>query len=338
MSPFLDACMGRPTAHTPVWIMRQAGRYLPEYRKIRENVDFLTFTKTPDLAAEATLQPIRRFDLDAAILFADIMTPVEGMGIEVRFEGGPVIDRPVRDVAAIDQLRVPDPLHAVPYVLETIGLVRAELPSSVPLIGFAGAPFTVFCYVVEGQGSRSFAAARAFLNAEPEAACRLLELIADTTTAYLRAQAEAGAQALMLFDSWIGLLDARDFDEYAAPLLERILAGLGQLDVPLLYFPRGGAHLLERVSSFPIDVVGVDWQTPLSRARAVLGPNVTLQGNLDPAALFASRERLARSIDHVLAEAAGGRHVFNLGHGIDRATDPDAVAFLVDTVHARTAG
>ncbi len=337
MSPFLDACRGRPVAHTPVWIMRQAGRYLPEYRKIRENVDFLTFTKTPELAAEATLQPIRRFDLDAAILFADIMTPVEGMGIEVRFEGGPVIERPVREVAAIDQLRVPDPRQAVPYVLETIDRVRAELPSSVPLIGFAGAPFTVFCYVVEGHGSRSFAAARAFLNAEPEAARRLLGLIADTTTAYLRAQAEAGAQALMLFDSWIGLLDARDYDEFAAPLLEKIFGELGQLEAPLLYFPRGGAHLLERVRSLPIDVVGIDWQTPLSRAHTVLGSDVTLQGNLDPAALFAPRERLVRSIEHVLGEAAGGRHIFNLGHGIDRATDPDAVAFLVDTVHARTA-
>lgn len=315
--------------------MRQAGRYLPEYRKIRENTDFLTFTKTPMLAAEATLQPIRRFDLDAAILFADIMTPVEGMGIEIGFDGGPMIKAPVRDAVAIDQLRVPDPEESVPYVMETIRLVREELPESIPLIGFAGAPFTVFCYIVEGHGSRSFETARAFLNAQPEAATRLLGLIADMTTTYLRAQAEAGAQALMLFDSWIGLLHAADFDMFVAPLVERILGTLGSLDVPLMYFPRGGAHLLERVRRFPLDVVGVDWQTSLTTARTMLGPDVTLQGNLDPATLFASRDRLRKLIDRVLQDGGGGRHIFNLGHGIHRATDPDAVAFLVDTVHAK---
>ena len=335
-SAFLDACLGRPPAHTPVWIMRQAGRYLPEYRQIRENTDFLTFTKTPTLAAEATLQPIRRFDLDAAILFADIMTPVEGMGIEIGFDGGPVINAPIRDAAAIDRLRVSDPKESVPFVMETIRLVREELPGSIPLIGFAGAPFTVFCYLVEGHGSRSFATARAFLNAQPESAARLLGLIADMTTAYLRAQAKAGAQALMLFDSWIGLLSAEDFDVFVAPLVERILGALASLDIPLMYFPRGGPHLLERVRRFPVDVVGIDWQTSLTTARTMLGPDVTLQGNLDPAALFAPRDRLGKLIDRVLRDAGGGRHIFNLGHGIDRATDPDAVAFLVDRVHTRS--
>ena len=317
--------------------MRQAGRYLPEYRKLREHTDFLTFTKTPALAAEATLQPLRRFELDAAILFADIMTPVEGMGIELEFDGGPYVPNPVRDAAAVGRLRVGVPEESVPYTLETVRRVCAELDPSVPLIGFAGAPFTVFCYLVEGSGSKSFITARAFLRTEPEAAGHLLDLLADTTIAYLRAQAEAGARALMLFDSWIGLLSLADFDAFAAPGVARILAALRSLDLPLIYFPNQGAHLLERVREFPIDVVGVDWRTALADARSTLGVDVTLQGNLDPTLLFAPRATLDEGIDAVLADAGSGRHVFNLGHGIDKNTDPDAVAFLVDRVHQRTA-
>ena len=317
--------------------MRQAGRYLPEYRKLRENTDFLTFMKTPELAAEATLQPLRRFELDAAILFADIMTPVEGMGIELEFDGGPVIPDPVRDADAVARLRVGVPEESVPHTLETVRRVREQLDPSVPLIGFAGAPFTVFCYLVEGYGTKTFVTARAFLRSEPEAARRLLDLLADTTIAYMRAQAGAGAQALMLFDSWISLLSRRDFDAVAAPGVARILAALRSLDVPLIYFPNQGGHLLERVREFPVDVVGVDWRTPLAEARRVLGRNVTLQGNLDPSMLFAPRSDLAGGIDAVLADAGSGRHVFNLGHGIDKNTEPDAVAFLVDRVHERTA-
>ncbi|MGI9039368.1 MAG: uroporphyrinogen decarboxylase [Gemmatimonadota bacterium] len=333
---FLAACRGRPVPRTPVWIMRQAGRYLPEYRKIREGTDFLGFTKMPELAAEATLQPIRRFDLDAAILFADIMTPVEGMGIELEFDGGPYIPDPVRDAAAVDRLRVGDPEASVPHTLETIRRVREELPASVPLIGFAGAPFTVFCYLVEGRGSRTFAAARAFLNAEPVAARRLLALLTETTIGYLAAQAAAGAQALMLFDSWIGLLARQDFADIVLPEVARILGALEPLGLPLIYFPNQGGHLLGDLTELPADVIGVDWRTPLREARDILGQDVTLQGNLDPAVLFAPRETLGRRIDAVLDDAGSGRHVFNLGHGIDRSTDPDAVAFLVDRVHART--
>lgn len=316
--------------------MRQAGRYLPEYRKLRENTGFLEFTKTPELATEATLQPIRRFDLDAAILFADIMTPVEGMGIDLEFDAGPKIPEPIRDGAAVDRLRVGNPEESVPYTLETVRRVVAELPPSVPLIGFAGAPFTVFCYVVEGHGSRSFARARAFLRSDPGAAGRLLDLLADTTIAYLRAQAQAGARALMLFDSWIGLLSAETFSAVAAPRVERILHALRPLGLPLIYFPNQGGHLLERVRAMPVDVVGVDWRVPLGTARERLGPEVTLQGNLDPSMLFADHDTLAAGIDAVLRDAGDGRHVFNLGHGIDRATDPDAVAFLVDRVHERS--
>lgn len=313
--------------------MRQAGRYLPEYRKLRENIGFLEFTKTPELATEATLQPIRRFDLDAAILFADIMTPVEGMGIGLEFDAGPRIPEPIRNASAVDRLRVGDPEESVPHTLETVRRVAAELPPSVPLIGFAGAPFTVFCYVVEGHGSRSFARARAFLRSDPEAAGRLLDLLADTTIAYLRAQAGAGARALMLFDSWIGLLSAETFASVAAPRVTRILRALRPLELPLIYFPNQGGHLLAQVRQMPADVVGIDWRVSLSSAREALGPDVTLQGNLDPSLLFAPRQTLADGIDAVLDDAGDGRHVFNLGHGIDKETDPDAVAYLVDRVH-----
>ncbi|MEE9208448.1 MAG: uroporphyrinogen decarboxylase [Gemmatimonadota bacterium] len=339
-SAFLAACRGQEASHTPVWIMRQAGRYLPEYRKLREGNDFLTFTRTPDLAAEVTLQPIRRFELDAAILFSDIMTPVEGMGVELEFEGGPVIRNPIRDAESVARLRIPDPRESVPFVLETIRSVRAELTGSIPLIGFAGAPFTLLCYLVEGHGTRTFSAARAFLYSEPDAARLLMTKLADTMAAYLEAQAEAGAQALMLFDSWVGLLAESEFETLAAPAVARVFDRLRDLPVPLIYFPHQGGHLLERVKTLDPDVIGIDWRTPLPEARRKLGPDCTLQGNLDPAALFAPRAQLSERIDAVLGDAGGkrpGRHIFNLGHGIDKATDPDSVAFMVDAVHERTA-
>jgi uroporphyrinogen decarboxylase len=336
--PFLAACRREPTAHTPVWIMRQAGRYLPEYRKVREKVDFLTLTKTPDLAAEVTLQPVRRFALDAAILFSDIMTPVEGMGVGLEFVPGPVVAEPVRSAESVERLRVTDPRETVPFVLEAIRILRRELPASAPLIGFAGAPFTLFCYLVEGNGSKTFPEAKAFLFAEPDAARALLDKLAVTMAVYLRAQAEAGAQALMLFDSWVGLLEPETFRAFALPAVRRILEELAPLGVPLIYFPNQGATLLPDVAATGAHVVGIDWRVPLSAARASLGSAVALQGNLDPAALFAPPTELKRKIDQVLAEAGPGPgHVFNLGHGIERTTSPDAVALLVDYVHERTA-
>jgi uroporphyrinogen decarboxylase len=336
--PFLAACRREPVSHTPIWVMRQAGRYLPEYMKIREQVDFLTLTKTPELAAEVTLQPIRRFGMDAAILFSDIMTPLEGMGIDLDFDPGPVIRNPVRSAAAVDALRVGDPEESVPFVMETIRVLRRELPATAPLIGFAGAPFTTYCYTVQGGGSKTFSEAKAFLFSEPVAALRLLDKIADTTTRYLAAQAEAGAQALMIFDSWAGLLAPADYRRFALPTVQKIVAALRAYDVPLIYFPNQGSTLMGAAREAGADVIGVDWRLPLSEARAVLGPDLAVQGNLDPAALFAPREELGRQIDRVLAEAGGAPgHIFNLGHGIERTTDPDAVAFLVDRVHEQTA-
>ena len=336
--PFLAACRREPVQHTPVWIMRQAGRYLPEYRKIRAEVDFLTLTKTPDLAAEVTIQPIRRFGMDAAILFSDIMTPVEGMGVPLDFAPGPVVENPIRSLAQVDALRVSDPEESVPFVLETVRILSEELPESAPLIGFAGAPFTLFCYLVQGQGSKTFAEARGFLFAQPEASQKLLEKLADTMIAYLGAQARAGAKALMLFDSWAGLLGPDAYRTFAFPVVRRVMESLRSLDVPLIYFPNQGATLLETARDCGSDVIGVDWRLPLSKAREIVGPDVTVQGNLDPAALFASRDELGRQIDRVLAEAGPAPgHVFNLGHGIEKTTDPDAVAFLVDRVHQASA-
>jgi len=314
--------------------MRQAGRYLPEYRKIRSEVDFLTLTKTPELAAEVTLQPVRRFGMDAAILFSDIMTPVEGMGVKLEFNPGPVIETPIRSLAQVDALRVPDPEESVPFVLETVRMLSEALPREAPLIGFAGAPFTLFCYLIQGSGSKTFAEAKGFLFAEPEASRRLLEKLAETMVLYLEAQARAGAKALMIFDSWAGLLGPEQYAEFAFPAVKRIIDALRPLDVPLIYFPNQGATLLETVRESGADVVGIDWRLPLSRARAILGDEVAVQGNLDPTALFAPRDVLGKEVDRVLDEAGTAPgHIFNLGHGIERTTDPDAVAFLVDRVH-----
>jgi uroporphyrinogen decarboxylase len=337
-STFLSACRREPVAHTPVWIMRQAGRYLPEYRAVREKVDFLTLTKTPELATEVTLQPIRRFGMDAAILFSDIMTPVEGMGVSLTFDPGPRVATPIRSIAQIEALRIADPDESVPFVLETIRMLRRALPASAPLIGFAGAPFTLFCYLVQGSGSKTFAEAKGFLYAEPDAADVLLAKLADTMTQYLRAQANAGAQALMVFDSWAGLLGPDAYARFAAPAVQRIMEQLRPLGVPLIYFPNHGATLLAHARTVGADVMGIDWRLPLSDATDILGPDIAVQGNLDPAALFAPPAELARQIDRVLdaARSAPG-HVFNLGHGIERTTDPDAVARLVDHVHERTA-
>jgi uroporphyrinogen decarboxylase len=267
------------------------------------------------------------------------MTPVEGMGVELEFDPGPVVQDPIREAGDVDRLVVGDPRETVPFVLEAIRILRGELPPSTPLIGFAGAPWTLFCYLVQGGGSKTFTRAKSFLFAEPDASRRLLNKLADTMTAYLRAQAQAGAQALMLFDSWAGLLGPYEFRSFALTAVRRTLDRLKELGLPLIYFPNQGATLLDDAAHSGADVLGIDWRLPLSRARAVLGPEVAVQGNLDPAALFAPREALGTQIRTVLREAGPEPgHIFNLGHGIDRMTDPDAVAFLVDSVHEWTEG
>src|SRR5215469_3896137 len=337
LPPFLAACRRQPVPHTPIWVMRQAGRYLPEYRALRGKVDFEALTRTPELAAEVTLQPLRRFALDAAILFSDIMTPLQGMGVDLSFEPGPVVREPIRSDTAIEALGQLVPERDVPFVLESIRLVRAALPPDVPLIGFAGGPFTLLCYLVCGRPSKEFGAARSFLYSSPGAAERLLDRLADAMAAYLHAQAAAGAQALMLFESWAGLLAPGEFERFALRAVRRTVAALRDVAVPLIYYVNQGSALMECVANLDVDVIGVDWRSPLSVVRSKLGPGKAVQGNLDPAALFASPEDLRRHAGRVLDEAAGSPgHIFNLGHGIWPETDPDAVARLVDYVHERS--
>ncbi len=335
---FLAACRRQPVPYTPIWIMRQAGRYLPEYRELRAKVDFVTLTRTPELAAEVTLQPLRRFAFDAAILFSDIMTPLQGMGIDLSFNPGPVVRAPIRTAAAIDGLRALVPERDVPFVLESIRLIRTGTPRDVPLIGFAGGPFTLFCYLVCGRPEKEFETARAFLYSQPASAERLLERLADAMAVYLAAQARCGAQALMLFESWAGLLAPPEFERFALRAARRTLSALRAAGVPLIYYVNQGSALMEAVSKVEADVIGVDWRSPLSLVRKRLGPEKAVQGNLDPAALFAPRDELERQAARVLAEAGPAPgHIFNLGHGIWPHADPDAVARLVDYVHERSA-
>jgi uroporphyrinogen decarboxylase len=335
---FLAACRRQPVPHTPIWVMRQAGRYLPEYRALRAKGDFVTLTRTPELAAEVTLQPLRRFELDAAILFSDIMTPLQGMGVDLTFEPGPVVREPIRTDAQIDALAELVPERDVPFVLESIKLIRPNVPRGAPLIGFAGGPFTLLCYLVCGRPSKEFGAARSFLYAQPGSAERLLDKLADAMATYLGAQAAAGAQALMMFESWAGLLAAPEFNRFALRAVRRTMAALrAKTDVPLIYYVNQGSALMESVADLDVDVIGVDWRSSLKTVRRELGTGKAVQGNLDPAALFAEPEDLKRHVDAVL-DAAGPTpgHIFNLGHGIWPETNPDAVARMVDYVHERT--
>lgn len=337
LPPFLAACRGQATTHTPIWVMRQAGRYLPEYREVRSKVGFAELTRSPELAAEVTLQPIRRFAFDASIIFSDIMVPLEGMGIDLDYAPGPVIADPIRTLKQVEELRALEPLRDVPFVMEAIRLTRAGLPAHVPLIGFAGSPFTLFSYLVAGKPSKEFSVPRAFLHQEPDISARLLEKLADAMIVYLRAQAAAGAQALMLFESWGGLLGPYDFRHVALPPVKRIFEGLKDLGVPLIYFANNCGTVLDIISELPVDVVGVDWRVPLAGARRLL-PGKAIQGNLDPAVLFSPPATLEKRVDEVLRDAGPAPgHIFNLGHGIWPEVDPDAIRRVVDYVHERTA-
>ncbi len=316
--------------------MRQAGRYLPEYRDVRSKVGFAELTRTPELAAEVTLQPIRRFAFDASIIFSDIMVPLEGMGIDLDYAPGPVIADPIRTLKQVEAIRPLVPERDVPFVMEAIKLTRAGLPAHVPLIGFAGSPFTLFAYLVAGKPSKEFSVPRSFVHAEPGVTARLLDRLADAMIVYLRAQAAAGAQALMLFESWGGLLGPHDFRNVALPPVKRIFEGLEDLGVPLIYFANNCGTMLDIVSELPVHVVGLDWRVPLAGARGLL-PGKAIQGNLDPAVLFAPKAALEKRIDEILADAGPAPgHIFNLGHGIWPEVDPDAVKRLVDYVHERT--
>jgi uroporphyrinogen decarboxylase len=332
LSLLLRALRGEDTPRAPVWIMRQAGRHLPEYRALKERHDFWTLARTPELTAEVTLQPVRRYGMDGAILFSDIMTPLPPMGIELDFRPGPVLRAPVRDRAAVEALRSPSSEEVAPFVADAIRLLRREL-GEVPLIGFGGAPLTLATYVVEGSGSKEYATFRAFLRAQPATAHALLDRLTEVSIAYLRMQVQAGAQAIQLFDSWAGLHDARTYAAFGAAYARRVLEGLADLDVPRIYLALDGAHLEREVAALPCEALSVDWRRPLHVWRG-LAPGRTLQGNLDPAALLGPQDALVDEATRVLDEGRGGAHVFNLGHGVFPTTAPDAMARLVDTVHA----
>jgi uroporphyrinogen decarboxylase len=316
--------------------MRQAGRYLPEYREVRSHVTFLELCKTPALAAKVTLQPIRRFGFDAAILFSDLLIPIEAMGLEVTFTDlGPTLPAPVRSARDLERLRVFDPWETTPFVHETIRLVREKLGDT-PLIGFAGAPFTAATYAIEGKTGKQFVETKKFFHRDPEAAHRLLGLIEASTRAYLLAQVAAGAQAIQIFDSWVGVVSPEEWDEFVCAPTKALIAAVKAAGVPVIYFPNGATTLLERIAKVGADVYSIDWRLPLDQARARLHAGgaeaFALQGNLDPALLLGPADRLRTQVARVVREGGGRGHVFNLGHGIYPETPIENVEVLVRAV------
>jgi uroporphyrinogen decarboxylase len=333
-SPYLLACRRRPAGRVPVWFQRQAGRSLPEYRAIRGEGSILDAIKKPELSAEITLQPVRRYGVDAAILYSDIVVPVHavGFGVDVAPGTGPVAEQPFRAESDLARLRPLEPEVDTPYVLETIRILTAEL--DVPLIGFAGAPFTVASYLIEGGPSKNYARTKAMMFGEPVLFRKLLDALADHAIASLRSQVEAGASAVQLFDSWAGALAPDDYRDHVQPVSARIFDAVADLGVPRAHFGVGTGELLPLMRDAGADVIGVDWRVPLDEARRRLGPDVALQGNLDPEVLFAPWEVVEGKVRDILARV-GGRpgHIFNLGHGVLPATDPAVLERVVELVH-----
>lgn len=329
---FLRAISGEDTATAPVWFMRQAGRFLPEYRALKEKYSFWQLARTPELATEVTLQPVRRLGVDAAILFQDIMTPLPPMGVDIEFAPGPVIQEPIRTGAQVDALVVPEQDGLTPFVSDAIKLIRAECP--VPLIGFGGAPITLATYLVQGGGSKDYAELRAFLRRDPGAAHALLEKLTELSIRYLRMQVDAGAQAIQLFDSWAGLHAEPAYREFVLPYNRRVFDALADCGVPRIYLAVGAGHLYGVFGELGADAYSVDWRTPLDVVRRTIGGNPTLQGNLDPAAMLGSRESIEREVTAVLDAGRGGAHVFNFGHGMIPAANPDDVAYAIECVRA----
>lgn len=342
---FLRALLRQPTDYTPLWLMRQAGRYLPEYGQTRQRAgDFLSLCKSPSLACEVTLQPLARYDLDAAILFSDILTIPDAMGLGLYFEEGegPRFERPLREEWAIRDLTAPDPNDHLRYVLDAVVEIRKALDNSLPLIGFSGSPYTLACYMVEGGGSKDFRHIKSMLYSRPDLLHRILSVTAEAVTAYLNAQIDSGAQAVMIFDTWGGSLSAAAYKEFSLAYMQRIIAGLkrekdGQR-VPVIVFTKGGGLWLEDIAAIGCDAVGLDWNVDIGEARSRVGDRVALQGNLDPNVLFAPPEVVAAEAKKVLDSFGSGNtgHVFNLGHGISQFTPPESVTALVETVHSHS--
>lgn len=335
---FLRACRRQPVDCTPVWFMRQAGRYQAEYRAIREKHSLLEICYQPELAARVTLLPVQQLGVDAAILFSDIMVPLAGMGVgfDLVENVGPVVREPIRSAAQADRIHPLDPEGSVPFVMDAIRILRRELP--VPLIGFSGGPFTLASYLIEGRGSRTFARTKQFMHAESAAWHRLMERLAAGMAAYLQAQAQAGAQALQIFDSWVGALDEADYREFVLPHMQGLFRQLAGLDVPVIHFGVGTAHLLPVLAEAGGDVIGVDWRTPMDVAWRQVGTGHAVQGNLDPAVLLGPRDRLEARVRDIIRRVAGRPgHIFNLGHGVLPETSPEVLRRVVELVHAETA-
>ncbi len=342
----IRALLREPTSYTPIWLMRQAGRYLPEYNQTRARAgSFLALCKNPDLATEVTLQPLARFQLDAAIVFSDILTIPDAMGLGLYFADGegPKFERPLRAEWEIKNLTAPDPAAHLSYVLDTVSLARRALAGSVPLIGFSGSPFTLACYMIEGQGSRDFATVKNMLYSRPDLLHHILAVNAAAVTAYLNAQIEAGAQAVMIFDTWGGILSNTAFQEFSLAYTQQVLDGVKReqdgLRVPSIVFTKGGGGWLHSIAATGCSAVGLDWTVDIGTARAHVGDRVALQGNLDPAVLLSSATAVEREARRVLESyGSGPGHVFNLGHGISQHTPPENVSALIETVRGLSAG
>ena len=336
---FIRACRREPVDCTPLWFMRQAGRYMSEYRSLRERYSLLEICKTPELAVEVTLQPLKAYSVDAAILFADLLLPLEPMGAPFDFQAGegPVVHSPIRTAADVDRLRLIEPEQDLEYVLKAIRWLRQELDGKTPLIGFAGAPFTLASYLVEGGKSSHYLTTKRLMYSEPKVWNALAAKLAEVVRRFLRAQIEAGAEAVQLFDSWAGALSPEDYVTFVEPHVAHVLQDVMQLGVPVHHIGTGTQSLLELQKRAGGTVIGVDWRTPIEEARRRLGTEVALQGNLDPILLFAPRELLAARVKDLLARAGKQGYIFNLGHGILPQTDPDQVRFLCDWVHEQSA-
>ena len=340
---FLRALLRQPTDYTPVWLMRQAGRYLPEYRASRARAgSFLGLAKSPDFATEVTLQPIDRYPLDASILFSDILTVPDAMGLGLYFEEGegPKFERTVRTEEEVAALRVPD-MDSLDYVFKAVTQIRTALNGRVPLIGFSGSPWTLACYMVEGQGSREFHTVKKMLYSRPDLMHRILQTNADAVAQYLNAQIDAGAQAVMIFDSWGGALADGAYQAFSLQYMQKVVSQLQRekdgVRIPAIVFTKGGGLWLDEMADIGADALGLDWTVNLGRARALVGDRVALQGNLDPAILFAAPEQVRAEVEKALASygtpSAGHGHVFNLGHGISQFTPPESVTAMVEAVH-----
>ncbi len=338
---FLRALLREPVDYTPVWMMRQAGRYLPEYRATREKAgSFMDLCKNADLACEVTLQPLERFPLDAAILFSDILTIPDAMGLGLRFAHGegPVFDRPVRTEADVNRLFVPDPEGELQYVMNAVRTIRKELNGRVPLIGFSGSPWTLATYMVEGCGTKEYSKVKGMMFDRPDLMHKLLDTVAQSVTSYLNAQIAAGAQAVQIFDTWGGVLTPRDYKEFSLRYMQQIVAGLTRVSdgrkVPVILFTKGGGQWLEDMAATGCDALGLDWTTDMGEARRRVGNKVALQGNMDPSTLYASPERIRQEVATILESyGSGNGHVFNLGHGIHQHVDPDHAKAFIAAVH-----